>query len=208
MDNPILETYSIFWLDASVDNKENTIAQKKLRDIIDQVRTFVNPEEFLKYVHLIEQGDLAILIVKAVCTKLDELLEVIRFDQRHRGRHEETIAMDILDRSATELNGNFLHDGLLIDVLIRMKPNEQDQKELIELSGKENEGNKVELKLTKEFQKEYTLDRAIWWYTRESFVYRLLNKALRVRNIEMVFLMRHVIRDVYEQLRTISVRSV
>ncbi|CAF3333543.1 unnamed protein product [Rotaria socialis] len=182
MDNPILETYSIFWLDASVDNKENTIAQKKLRDIIDQV--------------------------KAVCTKLDELLEVIRFDQRHRGRHEETIAMDILDRSATELNGNFLHDGLLIDVLIRMKPNEQDQKELIELSGKEYEGNKVELKLTKEFQKEYTLDRAIWWYTRESFVYRLLNKALRVRNIEMVFLMRHVIRDVYEQLRTISVRSV
>ncbi|CAF5005692.1 unnamed protein product, partial [Rotaria socialis] len=40
-----------------------------------------------------------------------------------------------------------------------------------------------------------------WWYTRDSFVYRLLNKALRVRNVEMIFLMRNIIRDVYEQLR-------
>ncbi|CAF2118753.1 unnamed protein product [Rotaria magnacalcarata] len=242
-DNLILETYSIFWLDASVDNKENVITQKKLRGIINQVRTFADPEEFLQRVNLIQQGDLTILIVsgqlgrivvpemqnleqvcsiyiycgnkkahlgwsqsyskvKAVCTKLDELIDVIRVDQKRRGRNEEPIAMDILDRSSTELNGDFLHSQLLIDVLIKMKPNEQDQKELIELSEKEYEGNEVELKLVKEFQKEYTPNRAIWWYTRESFVYRLLNKALRVRNIEMIFLMRNVIRDVYEQLRT------
>ncbi|CAF5189755.1 unnamed protein product, partial [Rotaria magnacalcarata] len=62
-DNLILETYSIFWLDASVDNKENVIAQKKLRGIINQVRTFADPEEFLQRVNLIQQGDLTILIV-------------------------------------------------------------------------------------------------------------------------------------------------
>ncbi|CAM4850262.1 unnamed protein product [Rotaria magnacalcarata] len=143
--NDSLETYSIFWLDASAHNEENIKAQKKLRSIVNQLRTFVDPEEFLDGVRLIQQGDLTILIVsgqmgrivvpemqklaqvssiyvycfdkeanlqwsqpykkvKAVCTKLDELIDIIRVDQKNRGRNEEALAMDILDRSSTELN--------------------------------------------------------------------------------------------------------
>ncbi|CAF3487714.1 unnamed protein product, partial [Rotaria sp. Silwood2] len=45
--NDNLETYSIFWLDASVDNEENKAAQKQLRSIINQLRTFVDPNEFI-----------------------------------------------------------------------------------------------------------------------------------------------------------------
>ncbi|CAF3321461.1 unnamed protein product [Rotaria socialis] len=140
-----LRTHSIFWLDASVNNEENITAQKKLRSIINQLRTFVDPEEFLDRVRFIPQGDLTMLIVsgqmgrivvpemqklaqvssiyvycfdkeanlqwsqpykkvKAVCTKLDELIDIIRVDQKNRGRNEEALAMDILDRSSTELN--------------------------------------------------------------------------------------------------------
>jgi protein gp37 len=58
-----LETYSIVWLDASVNNEENMSAQKQLRSVLNQVRTFINPEEFMKYVRLMQQGDLTILIV-------------------------------------------------------------------------------------------------------------------------------------------------
>ncbi|CAF5056602.1 unnamed protein product, partial [Rotaria magnacalcarata] len=136
----------------------------------------------------------------ATGTKLDELINVIRADQKRRGRIEEPIAMNILDRTSTELNGEFLHYRLLVDALIRMKPNEQDQKELIELLRKEYEGNEYELKLVNEFGKGYESSRAIWWYTRNSFVYGLLNKALRVRNIEMIFLMRNIIGDIYTKL--------
>ncbi|CAF4259259.1 unnamed protein product, partial [Rotaria magnacalcarata] len=246
--NQNLETHSIYWLDAVVNNEGDMIAQKKLRGIINQLLTFVNAEEFLERVRLIEKGDLTILIVSGqlgrivvpemqkleqVCsiyiycgnkktnlecsqpyskrplaqnpdsatgTKLDELINVIRADQKRRGRIEEPIAMNILDRTLTELNGEFLHYRLLVDALIRMKPNEQDQKELIELLRKEYEGNEYELKLVNEFGKGYESSRAIWWYTRDSFVYRLLNKALRVRNIEMKFLMRNIIGDIYTKL--------
>jgi protein gp37 len=62
-NNDSLETYSIFWLDASVNNKENIAAQKKLRKTINQLRTFVDPEEFLDRIRFIQQGDLTILIV-------------------------------------------------------------------------------------------------------------------------------------------------
>ncbi|CAF2119483.1 unnamed protein product [Rotaria magnacalcarata] len=241
ISNDSLETYSIFWLDASVNNEDNIAAQKKLRSIINQLRTFVDPEEFLDGVRFIQQGDLTILIVsgqmgrivvpemqklaqvssiyvycfnkeahlqwsqpykkvKAVCTKLDELIDIIRVDQKNRGRNEEALAMDILDRSSTELNGDFLHSQLLIDVLIRMKPSQHDKNELLALLKKEYKSNDGELKLVNDFHMAYESTKAIWWYTRESFLYRMMNKALRVRNTELIFLFRTVIRDIYEQL--------
>ncbi|CAF1397494.1 unnamed protein product, partial [Rotaria sp. Silwood1] len=58
-----LETYSIFWLDASVNNDENRAAQKRLRAIINQLGTFVDPDEFMARVRYIHEGDLTILIV-------------------------------------------------------------------------------------------------------------------------------------------------
>ncbi|CAF4053229.1 unnamed protein product [Rotaria sp. Silwood2] len=172
--NDNLETYSIFWLDASVDNEENKAAQKQLRSIINQLRTFVDPNEFIDCVRYIHQGDLTILIVsgqlgrivvpemqklqqvssiyvycfnkeanlewsrsyskvKAVCNDLKELINIIRMDQKCRVRLEEPLGINVLDRSSTALNGEFLHSQLLIDVLIRMKPNEQDKTELIEM---------------------------------------------------------------------------
>ncbi|CAM4950183.1 unnamed protein product, partial [Rotaria socialis] len=115
--NDNLETYSIFWLDGSVNNEENITAQKKLRSIINQLRTgqmgrIVVPEMqklaqvssiyvycFNKEANL--QWSQPYKKVKAVCTKLDELIDIIRVDQKNRGRNEEALAMDILDRSST-----------------------------------------------------------------------------------------------------------
>ena len=58
-----LETYSIFWLDTAVDHHENRVAQKKLRKIINRLRTFVDPDDFMAQICRICQGDRTILIV-------------------------------------------------------------------------------------------------------------------------------------------------
>ena len=39
------------------------------------------------------------------------------------------------------------------------------------------------------------------WYTRESFVHKVLNKALRVQNIDLLFLFRFFIRDIHQQIK-------
>ncbi|CAF4501661.1 unnamed protein product [Rotaria magnacalcarata] len=61
--NNNLEKYSIVWLDVSVNNEENMVAQKKLRSIVNNLRTFIGPEEFMNYARSLQQGDLTILIV-------------------------------------------------------------------------------------------------------------------------------------------------
>lgn len=106
------------------------------------------------------------------------------------------------DRSTTELNGQFVHSQLLLDCLIRMKSLPSDKNELILRIQKEYQGNAHGLTILREFQENYSCDRALWWYTRASFLYRILNKALRLQDIELLFLFRFFIRDIQLQIQT------
>ncbi len=51
-----------------------------------------------------------------------------------------------------------------------------------------------------EFESTYAADQALYWYTQDSFFYRLLNKAFRVQNIDVLYLMRVFIQDIRNQL--------
>ena len=151
--------------------------------------------------------------VKNVIVRLDDLIHVIKTDQKGRIKHEEPLSLNIFngsnytDQSTTGLNGNFVHSLLLIDVLIRMKSIENDKQDLIQLCKNEYQNNNAELTLIHEFENEYQADRALWWYSRDSFLYRILNKALRVQNIDLLFLLRFVISDIYRQLKQYQYQS-
>ena len=145
--------------------------------------------------------------IKSVIVELKDLIHVIKQDQQTRVKIEEPLSINIFnvnnkkDQSTTGLNGNFIHSLLLIDVLIRMKSIESDKQQLIELCKKEYENNQKELVFVGEFEKDYRSDKALWWYTRDTFLYKMLNKALRVQNIDLLFLLRFVIGDIYQQLK-------
>ncbi|CAF2713672.1 unnamed protein product [Rotaria sp. Silwood2] len=153
--------------------------------------------------------------IKGVITEFNDLLNQIQLDHSKRieNRVDEPFIIniskcnDIKDKSTKELNGEFLHSQLLMDCLLRMKPNSTDKNELIKLCKKFYENNPTELSLVKEFEKNYSSDRALWWYTRDSFIYRLLNKALRIQNIDLLFLFRFFICDVEKQLKSCQCSS-
>jgi len=151
--------------------------------------------------------------IKSVIVQLKDLIHVIKQDQKGRVKIEEPLTINIFnvnnkkDQSTTGLNGNFIHSLLLIDVLIRMKSIESDKQQLIQLCKKEYQTNQKELIFVREFEKDYRSDKALWWYTRDSFLYRMLNKALRVQNIDLLFLLRFVIRDIYQQLKQYQQQS-
>ncbi|CAF3077890.1 unnamed protein product [Rotaria sp. Silwood2] len=139
--------------------------------------------------------------------KLDDLINQITLDQKDRGKEEEPMAMSFYnansnaDQSTTQLNGHFIHSLLLIDVLIRMKSNDADKKKLIHICKDDFDDNDHELHIIREFERKYKSKKAIWWYTRDAFLYRMLNKALRVQNTELLLLFRFVIHDIYHGLK-------
>jgi len=59
-----LETYSLIWLDASVNkSRDNIEAQKQLRISINHLLTFEDDQECLQYIDSIPKNDRIILIV-------------------------------------------------------------------------------------------------------------------------------------------------
>ncbi|CAF1351791.1 unnamed protein product [Rotaria sordida] len=60
--------------------------------------------------------------------------------------------------------------------------------------------DKNELEKIQKFRMTYTSDKAIEWYTDEGFLYKLLNKALRTEDIDLLYLFRFFIIDLCAQL--------
>jgi tetratricopeptide (TPR) repeat protein len=81
-----------------------------------------------------------------------------------------------------------------------MKPSETDKTDLISRCKDFCQDNKSELKIIREFRKQYSSKKALWWYTRDSFIYRMLNKALRTQDINMIFLFQFFIQDLHQQI--------
>ena len=96
------------------------------------------------------------------------------------------------------LNGEFL----LYQVILKRLLSEGfiDPLEKIKLCEYFNPEDEIDRRTMKEFDETYTPKKAIYWYTRESCIYRMLNKAFRTRNIAHLIGFTHFIRDLYDQL--------
>ncbi|CAF1429516.1 unnamed protein product [Adineta steineri] len=150
------------------------------------------------------------IYIKGVQTKLDIIINQIKSDQNQRqhSKISEALLIEIFNSNTkvegqsttSDLDGQFLHSQILIECLIKIKLNSRDEKELISLCKQYYEGNEYDLNIVKEFQTNYLPEKSIWWYTRESFLYRILNKALRTQNIDLLYLFRFFINDIEQQL--------
>lgn len=71
---------------------------------------------------------------------------------------------------------------------------------MVSLLYEQYEGNPIQCARIAEFLRSYQPSDAIMWYTKEPFIYQILNKALRIQDIDTVFAFRFLIRDIYNQL--------
>jgi hypothetical protein len=60
--------------------------------------------------------------------------------------------------------------------------------------------DKAELNHINEFEDYYEPRNAIFWHTRDTFLYRLLNKAYREQDTDTTYSIRHFIKDLDAQL--------
>ncbi|CAF1353303.1 unnamed protein product [Didymodactylos carnosus] len=143
--------------------------------------------------------------IKAVVTTSSELIERIRDDQVVREQIEvSTMPIAIFnEKTHTNVdseNGNFMWLQLLIEVLLRMDQKENEQEELLQICEKTHADDQDQLQNIDEFRKFYSSNTALRWYTRQSCFYRMLNQALRIKDIDMLFAFRFFIKDLHTNL--------
>ncbi|CAF3998576.1 unnamed protein product [Rotaria sordida] len=145
--------------------------------------------------------------IKDVVVDLDGLITRIKADHKTQRKVEEPLAINIFTtsfgkgKSTSGVNGKFVFSQVFIDCLLRLKSTETDKIELIDRCKQQYEGNSTELKNISEFEKTYSPDKVLWWYSRESFFYNTLNAVLRNEKSHMIFLFRSFISDIYHQLK-------
>jgi tetratricopeptide (TPR) repeat protein len=148
--------------------------------------------------------------VRRIRTSLDvdQLINTIKCDEARKIHVMEPLAFNILqsddsdehEYSSNEMNGDFLHCELLLNSLLTMNASSNEKSSAIAYCRGEYENSESDYRTLDEFESNYSADRALYWYTRDSFLYRMLNKAFRMQNIDVLYLMRFFIRDIRNEL--------
>ncbi|CAF3285608.1 unnamed protein product [Rotaria sp. Silwood2] len=148
-------------------------------------------DEYAKIVEIfINQDSLLKSIAETIFLVEKQIHACSLFDQKQKSL-----------RDAPRGSAAFLWHHLLIYILRQIPADEQSKKDMIEKCTDYYRGNRRELKKIDQFRETYTHDDAIRWYTRDCFLYRLLNKALRTENIELLYAFRFFIIDLCDQLK-------
>ncbi|CAF3754858.1 unnamed protein product, partial [Rotaria sp. Silwood1] len=138
-------------------------------------------------------------------TEIYKLCYQLKQDIRHC--QNDLISIDILNKTLTidklnNLEPDFMYSRLLKEILINIKYDEYNKKEFIQYCYLHlNILNIDQINIIKEFENDYEKHSPIWWYTRQSFIYEILNKALRTQNIDVLIKMGFFIKDLHHQIQ-------
>lgn len=106
-------------------------------------------------------------------------------------------------RDLTKETGTFFWFQLFITALLDMPPSNEAKEDLLKLARTFYSDNDIELKRIDHFDQTYNASEALKWYSSNSFIYRLLNKAIRSENIDLLFACRFFIIDLHRQLESL-----
>ena len=114
-----------------------------------------------------------------------------------------------IEQSLINLHGNsliFLWSQIFIYYLI--KPPKVDmeklKKDMLEQCQFEYKNNQRELNKINDFDKNCSSNNVLEWYAKDSFLYRLLNKAFRTQNIELICKFQYFIILLYQKFQDLS----
>ena len=109
---------------------------------------------------------------------------------------------DSTQQTLQDLNqeqASFMWFHLIIEVLFRLPRTSEAKTEMIS----EFQENQAQLEKLAEFEEVYDAKDAIRWYTDNTFVFRLFNRAFRKQDFETIFKYRYFLVDLYSQLSSL-----
>ncbi|UJR07199.1 hypothetical protein I4U23_011487 [Adineta vaga] len=96
---------------------------------------------------------------------------------------------------------SFMYARLLRELLVSMDVSDDNiRKDLIIECCKRFANDSLELSYIDELDVEYKPERAVWWYTRPTFMSKMLNSALLTQDINVLYKMRFFVKDLHLEL--------
>jgi len=106
-----------------------------------------------------------------------------------------------LSEDLDTLDPSFMYSQLLKEILFEFDYKEENHRQFVEFCRKYYATDDNQLSVIDEFDHNYKNHSPAWWYTRECFLYKMLNKALRTHDIDILCKMGFFARDLHQQLK-------
>ncbi|CAF3464339.1 unnamed protein product [Rotaria sp. Silwood1] len=103
-------------------------------------------------------------------------------------------------RDLTEEKVAFVWFQILTEILVKMPQLPTARDEMLEQWRQACSTGRNETNIIKNFCRDYNPKKALYWYTRNTHLYKLLNKSLRTENVDNIYKFRFFIADLHRQL--------
>lgn len=110
---------------------------------------------------------------------------------------------DILNGDIDQLDQSFMYSQLIQEILLELNYNDKGKVDLASYCRRcqASDGVGIVSPIIDEFEQDYERYSPIWWYTRDCFLYTMLNQALRTQDTEALVKMGFVIRDIHRKIK-------
>ena len=93
-----------------------------------------------------------------------------------------------------------MYTQILKEILLTIDFEQSHINEFLTYCREQFVGNTAELKNVEKIRKEYRNHQPIWWYTYECFLYSMLNRALRLMEVDLIIKMGFFVRDLHNHI--------
>ncbi|CAF3459992.1 unnamed protein product [Rotaria socialis] len=178
-------------------------------------------QRVVPYVHLLSQVDSIFIFcgnkkryeqwaknwpkIKGVFMQIAPICEVLK--QTSSEYESNAISISFMATNDHETNKNlnqldcsFMYTQILKEILLTIKFKPEHLEEFINFCREQFAKNDTELKNIKLFEQEYYDHTPIWWYTSECFLYPMLNRALRLMDVDIIIKIGFFIRNLHDDI--------
>jgi tetratricopeptide (TPR) repeat protein len=143
--------------------------------------------------------------IKGLHTDIKSICEALQLAAKQCNK--DSIAVSFMpmnegasDQNLNQLEASFMYTQIFKEILLDMEHEPQAIKDFAVFCRKLYNDNGGQLTTIKEFERDYRPESSIWWYTRVSFTYDMLNRALRALEGDIIINMGFFIHDLHRQI--------
>ncbi|CAF3786331.1 unnamed protein product [Adineta steineri] len=139
--------------------------------------------------------------IKGVFADISSIREALR--QAAHQCVQNTIAISFVasNKKLDQLDPSFMYTQILKEIFLTIYFEDKHIKEFITYCRDVYDNDEHELRNINQLQATYKSNIPIWWYTWDAFLYRMLNQALRLMNIDIIVRMGFFINDLHRDIQ-------
>ena len=158
----------------------------------------------------LEQWAKAWMKVKGIHTEIMPICQSIQ--QAVKQINQDSIAVSFVtleeatsSQNLDQLEPSFMYTQLFKEILLEMEHTEQSIKYFIAYCRSGDYGSSINIT---RFENDYKANLAIWWYTFPTFIYSMLNDALRMLEADTIINMGFFIHNLHHQIEELHQKQV